>query len=62
MGTAFSEPTLIALAYSFEQATKARRPPQFLSTLEATGKPKTAKGPKPQSLPAATTKSLLKHL
>jgi len=31
-GRAWSEPTLIKLAYSFEQATKARRAPQFLSS------------------------------
>src|SRR6266705_5398206 len=33
MGTAFSEPTLIALASGFEHVTRARRPPQFLRTL-----------------------------
>jgi len=32
-GRAWSEPTLIKLAYSFEQATKARQPPKFLPTI-----------------------------
>jgi amidase len=32
-GRAWSESTLIKLAYSFEQATKARRAPQFLSSV-----------------------------
>ena len=33
MGRAFSEPTLIKLAYAFEQGTKVRRSPQFLPTI-----------------------------
>jgi amidase len=33
MGRAYSESTLIKLAYAFEQATKQRRPPQFHSTV-----------------------------
>ena len=31
-GRAWSEPTLIKLAYAFEQAAKVRKPPQFLPT------------------------------
>jgi amidase len=33
MGRAYSEGPLIALAYAFEQATKARKPPQYKPTL-----------------------------
>jgi len=33
-GGAYSEPTLIKIAYAFEQETKARRPPKFLPTVD----------------------------
>ena len=32
VGTAWSEPKLIAMAYAFEQATKHRRAPGYLNT------------------------------
>jgi amidase len=34
VGTAWSEPTLLKLAYAYEQATKMRRAPRFLATAE----------------------------
>jgi amidase len=34
IGKAWSEPTLIKLAYAFEAATKVRKAPRFLATAE----------------------------
>jgi amidase len=36
-GRAWSEPTLLKLAYTFEQATKHRKPPRFLPTVALSG-------------------------
>ena len=36
-GRAWSEPTLIRIAYAYEQATKHRRPPGFLPTADLSG-------------------------
>jgi amidase len=33
-GGAYQEPTLIKLAFCFEQATRVRHPPQFLATVD----------------------------
>ena len=33
IGRAWSEPTLIKLAFAYEQATRLRKPPEFLPTI-----------------------------
>jgi amidase len=36
IGRVFSEPLLLRIAFAYEQATKARRPPQYLPSVETT--------------------------
>jgi amidase len=38
VGRAWSEPTLLKLAYAYEQATKHRRPPTFAATVNTATK------------------------
>jgi amidase len=45
-GRAWSEPTLIKLAYAYEQATKHRRPPTFAATADLSEQPPSSQSPR----------------
>ena len=51
-GRAWSEPTLIRLAYAYEQATKHRRPPTFAPTADLTNRRADLQSPRTAALSA----------
>ena len=55
MGTAYSEPALITLAHGFEQATMARRRPEYLATLPTNGS--RPRSPRQAALPAVPARA-----